>query len=636
MNRDRSSSESRPSLASAIAAVAAIAFIVTAFACDDNARGGWSYIVSKPTPPKDRPVAVARNGYVSSDECRSCHPAMYESWASSFHRTMTQEVTPDTMIADFDVGDIEYYGRKFVLERRGDEYWVEMDDPNWRDAGEPPRAWHQLVLSTGSHNFQAFWFSAGARRKLDLLGICWRLDEARWMPVHASFLIPPDSELPMRGRWNSGCHSCHAVGGEPRLRRGGADTLVAEFGIGCEACHGPGEEHVLANRDPLRRYRQRASDGGDDTIVDPSDLKGHRSSQVCGQCHALTNLKTEELAESWRRSGYSYRPGDDLTETRSFIFEGENYYWSDGMVRLAGREFSAFLRSPCFIDADEDEAISCLSCHRMHPDENDPRDVEEWRDDQLRVGMRGNLGCIECHSEYAGADALAAHTHHPLGGASADDGGDSGSRCYDCHMPHTSWSLLGAIRSHEVSSPSVRESVQVGRPNACNLCHLDRSLAWTGRWLKEWWGGGRPQLGDSERNVAASILWTLSGDAAQRALAAWHMGWAPAQRASGTDWMVPYLAQLLEDPYEAVRFTSVRSLRSNASARGLEGAAFDFDFMASEDERALAHEVLLEQWNAGARTSNGFVLIGPDGELRREVFDRLLRQRDDTPISLSE
>jgi hypothetical protein len=31
-----------------------------------------------------------RHDYVSSNQCRACHPAEHASWHSSFHRTMTQ------------------------------------------------------------------------------------------------------------------------------------------------------------------------------------------------------------------------------------------------------------------------------------------------------------------------------------------------------------------------------------------------------------------------------------------------------------------------------------------------------------------------------------------------------------------
>ncbi len=632
----RPDSRRRAWSASLATALIAIVSIGAAFACGDGNFLGWRYVVEKPAPPTDRPLVKPRRGYIGSDECRSCHASNYESWSSSFHRTMTRTISPANMDADFDVKGIEFYGHRFEFERRGDTYWVEMDDPDWNGQGERERVWKEIVLSTGSHNFQAFWYASGEQRRIDFVPICWRIDEARWMPVHASFLIPPDSDLPMRGRWNSGCHSCHSVAGEPRLKHGDADTIVAELGIGCEACHGPGRAHVLANRDPVRRYQQHASEEGDDTIVNPTDLVGHLSSQVCGQCHALTDLKSDQQIAKWRRTGYTYKPGDDLTETRAFLFEGDSYYWPDGMVRLAGREFSALLRTPCFLEATPETAMSCFSCHRMHQAEDDPRSVEEWRDDQLKVGMRGNTACVQCHTEYASADALTAHTHHPVGPEGASDGGDSGSRCYDCHMPHTSWSLLGSIRSHEVSSPTVAESVRVGRPNACNLCHLDKTLAWSGRWLKEWWGVGRPELSEDERLVAASVLWALSGDAAQRAISAWHMGWAPAQAASGTDWMVPYLARLLDDPYEAVRFTAVRSLRKNPSATGPDGTPFDFDFMASEAERDDADRGLVERWSRGSRAELGPVLLGPGGALRNDVFERLFRNRDETPVMLSE
>ena len=51
-------------------------------------------------------------------------------------------------------------------------------------------------------------------------------------------------------------------------------------------------------------------------------------------------------------------------------------------------------------------------------------------------------------------------------------------------MPRTTFGLLRAIRSHQVSSPTVKESVEYGRPNACNLCHLDQTLARTAEKLE--------------------------------------------------------------------------------------------------------------------------------------------------------
>ena len=47
-------------------------------------------------------------------------------------------------------------------------------------------------------------------------------------------------------------------------------------------------------------------------------------------------------------------------------------------------------------------------------------------------------------------------------------------------MPYTTYGLLKTIRSHtDQQSVGRRRRVETGRPNACNLCHLDKTLAWT-------------------------------------------------------------------------------------------------------------------------------------------------------------
>ena len=88
-------------------------------------------------------------------------------------------------------------------------------------------------------------------------------------------------------------------------------------------------------------------------------------------------------------------------------------------------------------------------------------------------------------------------------------------------MPHTTYGLLKAIRSHEIDSPSVQSTLSTGRPNACNLCHLNKSLAWTAEHLTSWYGESPVELSDDERTIAASVLWALRGDAAQRR---WSLG----------------------------------------------------------------------------------------------------------------
>src|SRR5262249_41524078 len=157
--------------------------------------------------------------------------------------------------------------------------------------------------------------------------------------------------------------------------------------------------------------------------------------------------------------------------------------------------------------------------------------------------MNGNDACLQCHGTIRAG--VTAHTKHLPE--------SSGSSCYNCHMPYTTYGLLKTIRSHQVSSPSVASSVATGRPNACNHCHLDKTLGWTSDHLEKWYGTPQTTLGEDERSIAASLLWLLRGNAAERIITAQAFGWRPAQQVSGTGWMPVYLAQLVDDPYEAVR-----------------------------------------------------------------------------------
>ena len=116
-------------------------------------------------------------------------------------------------------------------------------------------------------------------------------------------------------------------------------------------------------------------------------------------------------------------------------------------------------------------------------------------------------------------ERLTAHTKHRAE--------STGSRCYNCHMPYTSYGLLRALRSHRISSPSVAASVETGRPNACNQCHLDKTLAWTADRLAEWYNISVPPLEDDDRTLPASMIWLLRGDAGQRALMAWTLAAPP-------------------------------------------------------------------------------------------------------------
>lgn len=573
-----------------------------------------------------RPREVDSDGYVSSDACRACHPGEYASWYATYHRTMSALASAEHVRAPFDGRELGQGDEAFTVFKKGDEFWVALRDPYWQGSGRAPRVERRVVQVTGSHHQQLYWFESGRTRALGLLSYGYRIDDASWRPIGSIFLTPPrGGQSRTLGRWNTSCQKCHATHGKPRFKSTAEmETEVTELGIACEMCHGPGAEHVAANRDPLRRLDFYLGDEDEPSMVDPRDLDHRRSAQVCGQCHGVMHLASDEERRAWVEHGFSYRPGEDLFASRTLgepdADKYERKFWSDGELRVTGREYNSLERTGCFQRGE----MSCLSCHRLHQASDDPRPVEEWRVDLLAEGMGGDRACTQCHAQFDAPAALAAHTHH------APE--SSGSRCLDCHMPYTTYGLMGAIRNHEVRPPSVAASLATGRPNACNQCHLDRTLAWTAEHLSAWYGLESPALGADERTVAASVLWTLTGDAGQRALMAWNFGWEPALAASGRDWRVPYLAELLTDPYHTVRFRAHRSLGAAPELAGL-----DYDYLAPEEERTRLAQAVRARWAAaalpGARPA---LLLGADGRELDGERARLLERRDNSDMVLQE
>ncbi len=600
----------------------------------------------------NRPIRVKADQFVSSRACQSCHRYQHSTWHASYHRTMTQLATPQSVIGDFDDFVFKFRGTEVRLFTEEDRFFVGL-----KGAAEGVPTRFPVVLTTGSHHMQTYWFAVSEKsRALGQLGGVYLKDDQRWVPRSSAFLTYHQSvPLGELGRWNGGCLNCHATHG--RLRPASfqnkfdfdvrmADTHVVEFGIACEACHGPGGEHVRANQNPWRRYVQHLNKTSDSTIVNPTRLSHKLSSQVCGHCHSVFHrhhVHAEEVKD-WARRGSSFRPGQNLEEVaaryvvrgtldrlpeteRQTVAEDPEFllsrFWSDGMVRVAGREYNGLIESPCYQRGE----LSCLSCHRMHQSREDSRSREQWANDQLGVEMDGNRACINCHHELAQPEKISAHTFHAENSA--------GSKCYNCHMPHTSYGLLKAIRSHQISSPSVQESLNTGRPNACNQCHLDKTLAWTADHLTQWYGIEKPELTVDQSEVAAAVLWLLRGDAGQRALAAWSFGWQDAQQASGLDWIAPYLGQLLQDPYDAVRYIAYRSLR-----RLPQYSEIQYNFIGSPAHRSQMRDEVMKLWNAsgGVAQRNGAdqLLLDENGQLDASRFNRLLKARDDRPISLVE
>jgi predicted CXXCH cytochrome family protein len=577
-------------------------------------------------------------GYVGSKACQACHEDQFQSWHRSYHRTMTQVALGDAVQANFHDVVLENESTRFKLNQKEGEYWVRMEPLAQKEPGPADGLDARISLVTGSHNMQVFWLPEGDGNMQLGFPFTWLIPEKRWVPRNSTFVRRPDvrhqSEI-----WNVVCSRCHATGVEPHanIRERTVETQVGELGISCEACHGPGQKHV-----ELRRVQGTEKKTGTELqtklepgeIIHPKKLSAERSAQVCGFCHSM---KWIDKTERWQENGFRYRPGDDLEKTTPIIRPAhvgeipglidylaahpdilDDFFWPDGMIRVSGRDYNGVIDSPCY----KGGKFSCLSCHSMH--ESEPAA-------QLSEKAKNNRACTQCHEKFQEPRESAAHTHHTLN--------SSGSECYNCHMPHTTYGVLKAIRSHQISNPRVADEIATGRPNACNLCHLDQTLDWTAKHLHDWYGQQKPVFPEKTTNISDAVRLALAGDAGQRVLVAWHLGWSPALAISQTNWVAPLLGELLDDPYAAVRCVAERSMRK------LNLLPKEYDYSVDPTKREAMKEGVWASWQERLKkerteipqSRSQLLLVSPkDLQTQAAAFEEWLRVRDQKPVRLRE
>ena len=611
--------------------------------------GGW-WLLAAAGPIDQTPADWTAVGSVPSETCARCHPDHHASWHRTYHRTMTQEATPAAVRGDFNNAIHDYQGLTTRFVREGDTFTMQTVRPDWaaalaRAGGDatklPPPMYTRFKVDrlVGSHWLQECLHKEPSGRYVRL-PVLYHIAEGRWVHTNGAFLAPDTDDFWDKSRaasWNDTCLYCHNTGPSKNPVRGfggrveGYKTAVAELGISCEACHGPAADHVAANGNPARRFAVRAAGRGDPTIVHPERLTVERRDEVCARCHgalvpkpaawdARTHKDPFVAGQELARFSSLFRsedeqavlagvPGAHHTPGKPGPIDGR--FWGDGTPLTTALEYNAMALSACYQNGHG--SMSCLSCHAGHPDDPDM---------MLKPGMRTNEACLQCHGEYRGREA--EHSRHPAGSA--------GDQCVNCHMPHQVYSLLTTHRSHRITVPDVASSVGTGKPNACALCHLDKSLGWVQDRLRERPHGAKhagPELSKDEREVSSAVLLLSRADARTRVVVAGAFADPDARRASGTDWMGPVLTRLMaDDRYPAVRYLAYR---------GLGPGAGPYDDTARPAARAAQLRPIRERFDlAPVRRPLPYLPFTADGRVDEAKLAELRKGRTDPDLTVNE
>jgi predicted CXXCH cytochrome family protein len=566
----------------------------------------FAYVYAKNSASKAVDFHIGE--YSGADKCQECHQENYDSWKQTYHRSMTQEATEESVLGQFDNSEQTYWGITIRPNMKDGKFYFSYYDPK---TGTHLNTL-EIKRTVGSRRYQQYLAqtenTAGNYYRLELL---WHILDQRWVHLNGAFLGSDHQAFDNHtGIWNQNCIFCHNTGIHPNmtnydeiveLTKTGRplnlnqdsrfESSVSDLGIGCESCHANGQEHIELNQNPIRKYYLHYSEDDDKSIINPAKLSAKRAMDVCGQCHGQRTPKSFDLARKWMEQGPTYRPGDALqTHVNPVLKESQintrksdmfkQRFWKDGTPRLSAYEYQGLLQSQCHIKGD----LTCNDCHSMH--DGDPKGM-------ITEENRSNAACFQCHEDYK--NTLTEHTGHQQD--------SDGSLCYNCHMPKIVYGVMTFHRSHKIESPNPVAEFANDKPNACAACHIDKTDDWIiAESLKLW-----PNLQNAEEfstsNIISAIYKLHSGDPAERAIAASNLSYK--SRLINSDdkkFLIPHLLFAMEDSYPAIRRFAFKSLSAIIEDLALEldkmqdfqNALKTFDFITDVDNRS---KVLINAWN---------------------------------------
>ncbi len=378
-----------------------------------------------------------------------------------------QPATEATVLGNFKDEQFTDSGVTSTFFRRDNKFMVRTDGPDG--------AMHdyEIGFTFGVYPLQQYLIATPGG-KLQAFGIAWdsRAREAggqRWFHLYPNQNLSAPEPAHWTGidqTWNYMCADCHSTNVRKNYRRQtrSYDTSYAEINVACEACHGPGSNHLAWSRKPDEQKKLDATEGLTIALderrdaaweIDPASNQPHRSKpretereiQMCARCHARRGAIHED-----------YVHGQPIEDDYRVALLSPDLYFPDGQIKGEVYEYGSFIQSRMF-----HEGVTCSDCHDPH---------------SSKLRADGNALCLQCHLSQK-YDSPQHHFHKM---------GTTASHCVECHMPTRTYMVIDARRDHSIRIPRPDLSIKLGTPNACNECHTDKTAQWASDALVRWYG----------------------------------------------------------------------------------------------------------------------------------------------------
>ncbi len=378
--------------------------------------------------------------FVGRDSCIQCHQNEADLFHGSHHDLAMDVANSQTVLANFDDQTLTSFGVETRFYRDGEKYMVRTEGPS--GAMEDFEVKYVFGVTPLQQYMIEFDRPEGMAEnevaRVQVLSICWDTEGEKWFqlqPPDVKEKIEPGDPLHWTGRtqcWNTSCADCHSTDLKKNfdLKTLTYHTTFSEIDVSCEACHGPGSQHVeMAKSNSIFWDRKKG--------YGLARLKGEQSTaqiETCAKCHSRRGGIREGFCGG--RRYHDHYTSELLTEQT---------YHDDGQIKDEVYVYGSFLQSKMY-----HEGIRCTDCHDPH---------------STKVKFDTNQLCTSCHAHPAGKYDVPSHHRHQTG--------STGAKCVECHMPATTYMHVDPRRDHSLRIPRPDLSVKHGTPNACTQCHID-------------------------------------------------------------------------------------------------------------------------------------------------------------------
>lgn len=393
-------------------------------------------------PPEDLDAIFASThqipdaDFLGDDACKKCHQKEYKDWEGSHHDKAMQLANRETILADFKGEKFTSQGVTSRFYSKGDDFFVNTEGPDGKYHD------YKIVYTFGLTPLQQYIVEF-PKGRFQCLRTAWDSVKNKWFDLYPDFKVVHSEWLHWsRGglNWNTMCSDCHSTNVrknyDPKTK--GYDTKYALINVNCEACHGPGKDHVEKASQLGENYK--ASGAMHMTSkTNPKELVDQ-----CARCH----MRREQISEFFNFEGTMldhYYP--QLITDR--------LYYLDGQILDEDYVYGSFVQSKMY-----QNNVKCSDCHNSH---------------SLELKFKGNDLCAQCHIP----EKYNTPEHH------FHDVDSESGQCINCHMPGRYYMGNDFRRDHSFRIPRPDLSLKYDTPNACVGCHKDKDNEWAWEAFKD-------------------------------------------------------------------------------------------------------------------------------------------------------